>query len=466
MGSVLVLLAHSFFLRSDAKQAQRGKPYPPLTTLLAASILRSAGHEVSLFDATFAEGTAAFEAVLNDMPPSVLLLIEDNFNFLTKMCTENRRSDALAMIAAAHARGWRVAVNSPDAVDHPQRYLSAGADAVLTGEGEFSANDFIQATDETLKQIPGLILSNLLGGVERTPARLNRPDLDDLPLPAWDLVDAASYRRAWTVSHGYFSWNVAASRGCPFGCNWCAKPTFGRRYNQRSAKSVADELRLLKHDIGPDHIWFADDIFGMTADWIKEFADEVIRHDAVLPFTMQSRVNLITEPVAEALRAAGAQEVWLGVESGSQRVLDAMDKGSCVETARTATRNLKREGIRACWFLQLGYPPEDWEDIVLTRDLVREEAPDEVGVSVAYPLPGTAFHKRLAAELGMQRNWRDTGELAMLFRGTFDTAFYRMVRDALHLDVELRRTEGSDWAELAAKAPLHRLAPVPIRASA
>ena len=204
----------------------------------------------------------------------------------------------------------------------------------------------------------------------------------------------------------------------------------------------------------------------MTAEWIREFAVEVVRRDAVIPFMMQSRVNLITEPVAIALRAAGAQEVWLGVESGSQRVLDAMAQGSHVDTARVATRNLKRHGIRAGWFLQLGYPPEDWDDIVMTRELVRDEAPDDIGVSVAYPLPGTPFHDRLAAERGARHNWRDTGELAMLFRGTFDTAFYRKVRDALHLDCDRRRHDAAGWAERAAQAPLHRLAPAAIRASA
>ena len=116
----MVLVAHSFFLRRDAKQLERLKPYPPLTTLLAAAMLREAGHQVRLFDATFTDGPAAFEARLAGLTPSVLLLIEDNFNFLTKMCTENRREDALAMIGAARARGWTVAVNSPDAIDNPR----------------------------------------------------------------------------------------------------------------------------------------------------------------------------------------------------------------------------------------------------------------------------------------------------------------------------------------------------------
>jgi len=458
----VVLLAHSFFLRRDAKQLERLKPYPPLTTLLAAAMLREARHPVDLFDATFQEDASAFAGMLDRLNPSVLLLIEDNFNFLTKMCTESRREDALAMIAAARLRGWRVAVNSPDAIDHPQLYLDAGACAVLTGEGEFSANAVVQALQQgdSLVQVPGLILENL----QRTPAQLSRADLDALPLPAWDLIDADAYREAWVGAHGYFSWNVAASRGCPYSCNWCAKPTFGRRYSQRSAASVAEEMRRLKDEVAPDHIWFADDIFGMTAEWIGEFAHEIRRQEAIIPFTIQSRVNLISEPVARELRAAGAREVWLGVESGSQRVLDAMDKGSYVDTARVATRNLKRAGIRACWFLQLGYPPEDWDDIVLTRDLVREERPEEIGVSVAYPLPGTVFYERLAADLGAQRNWRDTDELAMLFNGAFTTPFYRKVRDALHLDVELRRTDQACWADLATQAESQRHSPGRLRA--
>lgn len=464
----MVLIAHSFFLQRDPKQRERHKPYSPLTTLLAAAMLRRHGHPVSLFDATFEEGPEAFAALLDRSVPSVLLLIEDNFNFLTKMCTETRREDALAMIRAAASRGWLVGVNGPDACDHPRLYLEAGASAVLTGEGEFSAAEFVDAVPygkPPLLAVAGLVLLED-GRLRRTAPRRVHPDLDALPLPAWDLLEAERYRRTWVAAHGRLSWNMAASRGCPYGCNWCAKPTFGRRYSQRSPASVVEEMRRLKQDLAPGHLWFADDIFGMTAEWLESFADLVARHDAAIPFTMQSRVNLITEPVAEALRAAGAEEVWLGVESGSQRILDAMDKGSLVEETRIATRNLKAAGIRAAWFLQLGYPPEDWDDIVLTRDLVHEEMPDDVGVSVAYPLPGTVFHDRLVAELGPRRNWHDTDELAMLFPGTFDTAFYRLVRDALHADVALRVRDAGRWQELAARAAAHRVARMPLKLTA
>jgi anaerobic magnesium-protoporphyrin IX monomethyl ester cyclase len=442
----------------DAKQLVRHKPYPPLTTLLTAAILREAGHTVEVFDGTFDASPDAFAQRLEQIPASVLILIEDNFNFLTKMCTENRREDALAMVGMAHREGWQIAVNSPDAADNPRLYLDAGATAVLAGEGEFAANEFVLAVSRPgmLEHIPGLLLAAADGEVHRTPARPGRPALDQLPLPAWDLLDMEAYRTAWTNAHGRFSLNIAASRGCPYTCNWCAKPTFGRRYDQRSPSAVADEMRQLKDRYGPDHLWFADDIFGMSEKWLRDFADEVQRMDAVIPFTMQSRVNLMSVPVAEALRRAGAEEVWLGVESGSQRVLDEMDKGTRVEAARAATRNLKSHGIRACWFLQLGYPPEDWHDILLTRNLVREEAPDDIGVSVSYPLPGTVFHDRLVADLGPQRNWHDTDDLAMLFRGAFDTDFYRDVRDALHAETPSGIVHDARWIELGARAAAHR----------
>jgi anaerobic magnesium-protoporphyrin IX monomethyl ester cyclase len=126
----------------------------------------------------------------------------------------------------------------------------------------------------------------------------------------------------------------------------------------------------------------------------------------------------------------------MGVESGSQRILDAMDKGTTVDEVRAATRALRTFGVRACWFLQLGYPGERWDDVVATRDFVRGERPDDIGVSVAYPLPGTKFHAAVRDQLGARTNWEETGDLAMLFQGTYTTSFYRRLRDALHAEAQ------------------------------
>lgn len=456
----MILLAHSYFLRHDPKQLERMRPYPPLATLLSAALLRERGHDVSLFDAMLARGTEEFRAALAAARPAVVGILEDNFNYLTKMCTVRMREATLAMIAAAREHGCRVVVNGSDSTDHPARYLDAGADAVILGEGEWTmlaVADALRAEAASdLSAVGGLALRDALGELSFTTTRGGTRDLDALPLPAWDLVDAEAYRRAWTGAHGRFSWNMATSRGCPFGCNWCAKPVFGRRYSQRSPESVAMEMRRLKEQVAPDHVWFADDIFGLTAQWIERFAAAVTELDARIPFMIQCRADLLKPRVAAALAQAGAEEVWLGVESGSQRILDAMEKDTTVDEVRDATRALRAHGVRACWFLQLGYPTERWEDLLLTRDLVREEEPDDIGVSVAYPLPGTKFHAAVQAQLGARRNWEDTGELAMLFQGTYTTAFYRVLRDALHDEARTRTRDDGRWFELAQSEAAHR----------
>lgn len=456
-GPAPVLLAHSYFLRYDPKQLEKMKPYAPLATLLAAATLRQRGFAVRLFDAMLADGVEAFTRELALVRPRVVGLFEDNFNFLTKMCTVRMREAAVRMIGDAKATGARVAVNGSDATDRPELYLQAGADAVIVGDAEPGACELFERwcrePGASLDDVAGLILPDpdAPHAARRTPPRARLKELDELPLPAWDLVDVERYRDAWRSAHGRLSWSMATSRGCPYGCNWCAKPVFGRRYAQRSPASVAEEMRSLRERVAPDHVWFADDIFGLTAEWIETFASEVTRRDARTPFMMQSRVNLMKPTVTRALRRAGCEEVWLGVESGSQAVLDAMQKGTRVEEARSATRNLRREGIRACWFLQLGYLGEKWDDILRTRDLLRDERPDDVGVSVSYPLPGTGFFEVVREQLGAKRNWIDSDELAMMFQGTYTTDFYRRVRELLH--AEVREVA---WDDVAGRRHLDR----------
>ena len=465
----MILLANSFFLRRDPKQLARMKPYPPLATLLVASALRERGHDVALFDATFAHSVDDFVAMLDAVRPTVVGILEDNFNYLTKMCTAATRQATLSMVAAAHSRGCRVAVNGSDSSDAPAVYLAAGADAVLPGEADVSflglAEAWRESPTSSLAAIPGLVLRGETGAPIHTAPAAGVGDMDELALPAWDLVDVEAYRDAWATAHGRFSWNMVASRGCPFGCNWCAKPIFGRRYAQRSPARVAEEMARLKREVRPDHIWFADDIFGLTAKWIAEFAEEVAAQNAHIPFMIQCRADLIRPAVAASLAAAGAEEVWLGVESGSQSILDAMEKGTTVEEIRHATSALKANGVRVGWFLQLGYPAESWDDLVRTRDLVREERPDDIGVSVAYPLPGTKFHQMVRDQLGLRQHWEHTDDLAMLFHGTYTTEFYRRVRDVLHDEVRTGARDDAQWFALAGEESAHR-SPSPLLAVA
>jgi anaerobic magnesium-protoporphyrin IX monomethyl ester cyclase len=265
--------------------------------------------------------------------------------------------------------------------------------------------------------------------------------------PAWDLLDIERYRTMWRERHGYFSLNMAASRGCPFRCNWCAKPIWGNHYKQRSAADMAAEMTYLKQTFQPDHIWMADDIFGFHVDWVGEFANHLTAADGSVPFTIQTRADLISERMADALKLAGCAEAWIGAESGSQRVLDAMNKGTKVPELITARERLGSRGIRVGFFIQLGYLGEQLHDLLATRELVTQAAPDDIGVSVSYPLPGTRFYEQVKAQLGKKTHWDDSDDLAMMFRGAYDSEFYRRFRDLLHEQVTLQQSRPGETPE-------------------
>ncbi len=457
-----VLLAHSFFLKNDPKQVAKMRPYAPLGTLYAAAQLRQEGHAVALFDAMLAAGEEELAAALDEHRPDFFVLYEDSFNFLNKMCLEHTRAAACRMSRAAREAGATVLAAGADVTDHPRVYLESGVDYALPGEADHTVGELIAAlrAGRPVEEIPGLAVADprAPGGVRRTVSRPLERHPDAFPLPAWDLVDAERYRAAWRQAHGYYSVNLVTTRGCPFHCNWCAKPIWGRRYAMRSPGNVAEEMALVQRTLAPDHVWFADDIFGLQAKWVADFGREVEARGVRIPFTIQSRADLMTEVAVEGLSRAGCAEVWLGAESGSQKVLDAMDKGIRVEEIVAATRRLQAAGIRACWFLQFGYPGETWDDILATVSLVRENLPDDVGVSVSYPLPGTKFFDMVQAELGEKTRWQDSNDLAMMFQGTYQTPFYRKLRQVVHREVEIRRSGaadaealrslGADWREL------------------
>jgi radical SAM superfamily enzyme YgiQ (UPF0313 family) len=439
--NVDVLLTHSYHLYFDRKQARKMQPYPPLGTLYAAAVLRSAGISVAVFDTMLTDPEQAFQAALEQCRPRIVVIYEDNFNFLSKMCLTRMREVAFQMAALSQKAQATVLANGSDASDHALEYLQNGFDCVLTGEAEETlleaARSILDGRIDQLSRVAGLcFLAARTRTLVQTASRPLQRDLDGLPTPARDLIDIGPYRKAWKSAHQRFSLNIVASRGCPYRCNWCAKPIYGDSFAVRSPRSVAAEMCSLKYEYGAEHLWFADDIFGLRPRWLRELADEVERLDAVVPFKVQTRVDLMTSSNVQALRRAGCEEVWMGAESGSQKILDAMDKGTRVEQIIRARENLRQAAIRACYFLQFGYPGETWEDIRKTVALVDETRPDDIGVSVSYPLPGTVFFERVHAQLGAKTNWSDSEDLCLMFQGAYTDGFYRGLHDALHARVD------------------------------
>ncbi|HEX9016353.1 MAG TPA: radical SAM protein [Chloroflexota bacterium] len=441
-----VLLGQSYYLRFDPKLWEAMQPYPPLGTMYAASYLRRLGFDVAIFDAVLAESEAEWQAAIERHRPRFAVLFEDNFNYLSKMCLLRMREAAFEMIRIARDAGCTVIVAGADPTDHAAEYLAKGADYAVIGEGEETLGELLGLlTGQTgptgqTGQINGLAYRAEDGRTIQTPRRREIRDLDSLPFPAWDLVDVPRYRSIWMSRHGYYSVNVVTSRGCPYHCSWCAKPIWGQRYNSRSPENVVAELKWLKESYGPDHVWFVDDIMGLRPGWIQQFADLLEKEGLRIPFKSLHRADLLLrEDTIPALRRAGAKTVWLGAESGSQKVLDAMDKGTTVGQIWESTRRMKAAGIKVGFFLQFGYPGEGREEIDETLRMVRECRPDDIGVAVSYPLPGTRFHEAVRQEMGSKQNWSDSSDLAMMYRGPFSTEFYRKLHTVVHREFRARR---------------------------
>ena len=437
-----ILFSHSYYYPLDKKQWENKTPYPPLGTIYAASLMRENDFSVSLFDTNLRNNPFDIEKEIQETKPSFLVIYDDGFNYLTKMCLTNMREAAFEMIDIGKKHNCRVIVNSSDSTDHYKKYLDAGADYIILGEGELTLKELLTKlkNKEPASDLKGIVFKNNEEFVTNSKREALK-NLDELPMPAWDLVDVDAYKKVWAERGKKISLNIATTRGCPFKCNWCAKPIWGQRYNVRDAKIVAQEMQYLQQTYKAEHIWFVDDIMGLRPGWFNTLASELKLMKVDIPFKCLSRADLILRgDTIESLARAGCDIIWLGAESGSQKVLDAMDKGTKVEEIYEATRRLRAAGVRVAFFLQFGYPGEKFEDIKLTLKMLRECAPDEIGISVSYPLPGTKFYDAVKRELSDKQNWTDSADLDMMYRGTFVTDFYRQLHTVVHKEFKALKT--------------------------
>ncbi len=437
-----ILFANTYFLKHDPKEYKNMNLYAPLGTLYAAAYIKQKGYSVALFDTMLANSEDDLIHSLNQHKPRIMIIYDDVFNYLTKMCLSRMRQAAFRMAEIAKEFGCTVIVSGSDSIDHLEEYFKHKVDYAICGEGEITLAETIarsEATKQSLSDIPGLAyLQN--GKIVRTPPRKVLKDLDSLPFPLWELVDFDKYRELWMKHHGYFSMNLVTTRGCPFHCNWCAKPIYGQVYNSHSPEYIVRQMKYLKETYAPDHIWFCDDIFGLKPGWTTKFDETVNREGAKIPFKCLSRADLLlVEDNISHLANAGCESVWMGAESGSQKILDAMDKGTTVEQIYESTRLLKKHGIKTCFFLQFGYTGETRTEIEKTIQMVRDLMPDDIGISVSYPLPGTKFYDRVASGMKEKHNWELSNDFEMMFAGEYSTAFYRVLHKRVHKEYRTRQ---------------------------
>lgn len=439
-----IVFSHSYYYKFDSKQWKNQTPYPPLGTLYAASYLRENGYNVGVFDANLLEDPSEIKPYLETQAPKTFVLYDDGFNYLTKMCLTTMREAAFEMIKIAKALDCCVVVCSSDSTDHYEKYLSAGADYIIQGEGEITLKELVNGLGHKtdISQIKGLIFKNAETTI-KNPKRSVLKDLDEFPMPAWDLIDLEPYRNIWESGGNEFTLNMATTRGCPFKCNWCAKPIYGNRYNSHSPEYITKHIKHLSETYGVNRFWMCDDIFGLKPNWVQNFNIALKAEKLSISYYIQSRVDLLLkEDTIDALAESGLEEVWVGAESGSQSILDAMDKDTKVEQIYDATHLLKEKNIRVAFFIQFGYIGETKDDISKTIAMIKELVPDNIGVSVSYPLPGTKFYDRVKDDLKLKANWTDSDDLAMLFNGTYSSAFYKKLQRYVHK--EYRISQGFD----------------------
>lgn len=450
-----IMLVNPLFLHEDPTESKLMTPYFPLGLLYLAATAREAGYKVSIFDSMFRSGDDEFRAALEQEKPTVV-----GISILVTV-----RAAGLRLARIAKEYGATVVVGGPDPTGRPASYLyddegrRQPVDVVVMSEGEHTLLHVLpilleshgKGVDPRLGSVRGIAFVAEDGQVVTTPPAELSNDLDSIPMPARDMIDIEAYRRAWVSHHGYFSLSLIATRGCPYGCKWCQKAVFGRLFRARSPENVADEMLLIKQRYRPDQLRIVDDVMGINRRWTKRWRDAVLARDAVIPFECLSRVDLMDEDLIRTLKDAGCKRIAFGAESGSQKVLDAMRKGTKVDQIRRAVDLCRKYGIESYFFIMLGYPGEKWEDIQMTAALLKETRPDTWSSTVAYPLPGTEFFEEVQHQLLLSDpNWDYTTENKLLFQREYSTRFYRWVQRWMQQEWRLEKAR---HGELPAPLP-------------
>jgi radical SAM superfamily enzyme YgiQ (UPF0313 family) len=445
-----ILLTHGYHLAGDPAEERIMKPYVPLGILSIAAYLGREGFRAGVFDTTFESPSAFAHHLATHRPPLVGIYV----NMMT-------RTSALAMVRAARAAGAFVIVGGPEPPYYAAEFLAGGADAVVIGEGELTVTDLLRLPDRSadrLRSVAGIAFRDETGAVVTTPPRPQIADVDALPFPDRSKAPIRNYLEAWRGRHGYASLSLIAQRGCPYTCKWCSHAVYGESYRRRSPRLVVEELMHLRDAYTPDAFWFADDVFTINHRWMFEFEKELLARAGPVRYECITRADRLNEEIVRALKSTGCTRVWIGSESGSQRILDAMSRGVRVEQVQAMTRLARSAGIEVGMFIMLGYPGETRRDIEATVRHLKKAQPDIVLTTVAYPIKGTTFYEESSRDLILPElpfaEWNDR---MIGIAGRYTRRFYwfanrRVINEAAWSLRRSRGIGGATRAFLKAKA--------------
>jgi len=427
-----LLLTHGYFLYEDPKELQIMKPYAALGILYLSSHLRAKGFDVEVFDTTFSSRQELL-SIFQTTKPSVLGIYA---NLMT-------RTNVVNILKAAKEAGWKTVAGGPEPAAYVAEYLDAGAEVVVIGEGELTMEELLpvlrQGSRADLQKVNGIAFRDEHGAIRQTPARAQIADLDAQPWPDREAVALERYLEVWREHHGAGSVSLITARGCPYHCRWCSHAVYGKTHRRRKPVAVVDELEWLMNRYQPDLAWFADDVFTIHHGWLFQFAAEMKRRGLKLPFECISRADRINPQVADTLAELGCFRLWVGSESGSQRILDAMERAVRVDEVQSAVALLKARGIQTGMFLMWGYVGEELEDVEATVEHVKRSSPDIVLTTVAYPIKGTPYFDEVAPGVVALKAWAEGSDRDYRIRGRHSRRFYQDADQLLRSELELHR---------------------------
>ena len=453
-----ILLTHGYFLAEDEKERQIMKPYPPLGLLYLSAWLKRAGFSVEVFDSTFGER----ETLRQRFAASPGGLVGIYTNLMT-------RRSVLEIVRAAKQNRWTVVLGGPESANYLTEYLGAGADVIVIGEGELTLTELIamlaQRGPHRLHEVSGVAFRDETGAIVRTAERAKIPDLDSMPWPDREAIDHHLYLDAWKTHHGASSINLITARGCPYRCNWCSHAVYGFTHRRRSPAIVADEVQWIVERYDPDQVWYADDVFTISHPWLAAYNAELRRRGIHRPFETITRADRMqNETVAAQLRELGCYRIWIGSESGSQRILDAMQRGVSVEHVRRACKLAQAHGIQVGMFLMWGYEGEEFEDIAATVEHVKATNPEIFFTTVSYPIKGTGYFDKVRERVRAPVAWHEASDRDYQITGRHGRDYYKLADRWLRQEVEAARLESSDPARSAQLLASAREASATLRA--
>jgi anaerobic magnesium-protoporphyrin IX monomethyl ester cyclase len=427
-----LLLTHGYFVNEDPKELQIMKLYAPLGILYLCSHLRKKGFDVEVFDTTFSSRELLFQHLRKEKP-SVL-------GIYTNLMT---RSNVVEIINVACEAGWTTVVGGPEPGSYALEYLQSGADFVIFGEGEVTMEELLTAlrsdVRDSVAKINGLAWLDSDGNLRQTSPRTQIANLDAQPWPARDAIDIHRYIKSWRDAHGTGSINFITARGCPFRCRWCSNTVYGQTHRRRNPVLVVDEVEWLLHEYAPEMLWPSDDVFTIHHGWLREYAAEMKRRGLRIPFECISRADRLNPEMLDLLAELGCFRVWIGSESGSPRILKAMDRGIKLDQVQNSVDLCRERGIESGMFLMWGYEGEEIEDVEATIKHVSATKPDIFFTTVSYPVKGTPYYKQVQDRLVQLRPWSQTSDRDLKIKGRHSRQFYAHADKLLHNEVQLAR---------------------------